>query len=156
MILFGLIFTSVFFLDWVTKFFVRSKLALGSEIPLTSFFSLTHVENTGVAFGFFQGYNHIFLFSGFLIAGFMFWFAYKTYQEDRITTYFLGMVLGGAMGNLLDRVMYGRVTDFLHFFVGSWSWPDFNVADAAICTGSILILIRHFFHIPKNNSSRDA
>ncbi len=128
---------------------VRSRLPLGSEMNLLPFFSLTHVENTGIAFGLFQGQNTLFIVSGIFLSGVLIWMAYQARKEDPLLPLVFGLVLSGAWGNLTDRIWYGRVTDFLDFYIGNHHWPAFNVADSAICVGAVLLLIQNFRHPTK-------
>lgn len=129
-------------LDFLTKAIVRHFLILGQEIPLLPFFSLVHVENTGVAFGLFQNRNALLAGLGLLLAAGLAVYGARMLRHDRISGLALAGVVGGAVGNLIDRVWFGRVTDFLDFFVGSLHWPAFNVADSAICVGAAVLLLR--------------
>lgn len=122
--------------DQMTKLLVEEKLRLGLEIPIVSgLFSLTRVHNTGVAFGMAQGNN---LLTGFLALGILIfagWMARDWDWRKRWIQVVAGLVAGGAVGNLIDRVRLGYVLDFLDFHYGAWSWPAFNLADAAISVG---------------------
>lgn len=131
-------------LDVLTKTLVREKLPLGAEIHLLPFFSLVHVKNTGIAFGMFQQMNFFFIFLGLAVAGGIFYYGIRLYKEDPFAGVVLAGVLGGAMGNLADRVFFGNVTDFLDFYVGVHHWPAFNVADSAICVGAGLLIVQSF------------
>ena len=128
--------------DQITKFLVEGKMREGLEIPILSgLFSLTRVHNTGVAFGMAQGNN---LLTGLLALGILIFAAWMAREWDwrkRWVQVVAGLVAGGAVGNLIDRMRVGYVIDFLDFHYGSWSWPAFNVADAAISIGvGILVL----------------
>lgn len=132
----------IFFIDVITKFLVRSKLAVGAEISICPFFSLTHVENTGVAFGMFQNQNMFFLVMGTVLSVVIIWMGIKTIKEkDFLSAFSFALVLGGAWGNLRDRLLLGRVTDFLDFYWREHHWPSFNVADSAICVGAGLLML---------------
>lgn len=150
MVLFSLILSGVYLADLLTKIAVRRFMPLGSEIKLLPFFSLTHVENTGIAFGLFQGNNGALIVMGVAVMGFIGWLSYRLYHEDRPSALALAGILGGALGNLTDRLVYGRVTDFLDAFIGRHHWPTFNVADSAICVGAALLVIRSFRSPPKS------
>jgi signal peptidase II len=139
-----LVFILVYGTDIFTKILVRSKMFVGEEIVLLPFFSLTHVKNTGVAFGLFQGMNHVFLGAGVLVASIVAYIGITSYSKDRFFSLILAGVLGGALGNLTDRVLHGQVTDFLDFYLGSYHWPVFNVADSSICVGAGLLFLHHF------------
>lgn len=137
------IFFSVFFLDWGTKAVVRAKLLLEQEIPVTPFFSWVHVQNTGIAFGLFPNQNIIFIVIGIGMTSFLLYVVRQMMREDRFSALVIAAVLGGAWGNLLDRIAYGAVTDFLDFHWGIHHWPAFNVADSAICVGATLLVLRN-------------
>ncbi len=152
MIVFGAISVSLFLLDLLTKALVRARMPLGSEIKILPFFSLVHLENTGIAFGLFQGKNHLFLIAGLIVTAAMVFLGYRLLREDRFSAYAMAAVLGGGLGNLTDRFLRGRVTDFLDFFWGAHHWPAFNVADSAICVGAALLIFRELIH--RKNVSR--
>lgn len=138
------IILGIYILDLVTKILIRSHLPLGAEISLLPFFSITHIENTGVAFGMFQGWNGVLLGLGLIIVSVVVVLGVKSLKTDRSFALILALVVGGALGNLTDRVFQGKVTDFLDFFIGNWHWPAFNVADSAICIGATLLIIYSF------------
>jgi len=140
---FGIVM-GVYLLDLATKWLVRSQLPLGAEIKVLPFFSLVHIQNSGIAFGLLQGNNLILLILGVLIASLIVWYSLNLMKTDKISALILGVVLGGAMGNLTDRIFFGRVTDFLDFYIGSAHWPAFNVADSAISVGAVLLIYRSF------------
>ena len=128
--------------DQITKFLVEGKMREGLEVPiLPGLFSLTRVHNTGVAFGMAQGNN---LLTGLLAFGILIfagWMAREWDWRKRWVQVVAGLVAGGAVGNLIDRIRVGYVIDFLDFHYGRWSWPAFNVADAAISIGvGVLVL----------------
>jgi signal peptidase II len=128
--------------DQITKFLVEGRMSEGLEFSiLPGLFSLTRVHNTGVAFGMAQGNN---LLTGLLALGILIfagWMAREWDWRKRWIQVVAGLVAGGAVGNLIDRMRVGHVIDFLDFHCGRWSWPAFNVADAAISVGvGILVL----------------
>ena len=128
--------------DQITKFLVEGKMREGLEIPIVSgLFSLTRVHNTGVAFGMAQGNN---LLTGLLALGILIfagWMAREWDWRKRWVQVVAGLVAGGAVGNLIDRMRVGYVIDFLDFHYGRWSWPAFNVADAAISIGVGMLVL---------------
>jgi signal peptidase II len=130
----------VYLLDVATKILIRTHLPLGGEVSVLPFFSLVHVTNTGVAFGLFQGRNYFVAVAGLVFSAFMVGAALRYRREDPFLTAVLGLILAGAWGNLTDRIVFGRVTDFLDFFWGVHHWPAFNVADSAICVGAALLI----------------
>jgi signal peptidase II len=134
-------------LDQWTKWLIERNVPLHGSIEiLPGLFYLSHVRNTGVAFGLFAtggiGWGSILLTVAVLAAGgFAAWFFGRTPDDERLLLFALALVLGGAVGNLIDRVTTGAVTDFLAVYLGSYRWPDFNVADSAISVGVVLIAI---------------
>ena len=121
---------------------VRTSIPLGSEIECLPFFSLIHIKNTGMAFGLFQGRNWLFIIIGIILIGIIVVAGINFWKSDRLTSMVFALVLGGALGNMTDRIVYGKVTDFLDFFIGSYHWPAFNVSDSAITVGAILMILR--------------
>ncbi len=121
------------FLDQLTKFFAKT---LASSIEITSFFSLTYRTNDGAIWGMMQGYNWLFgLVSILAIAGIIYFF---NKEELKIwPQVFLALILAGAMGNLVDRLIYGYVIDFIEFSF----WPTFNLADSFITIGVLSMVI---------------
>jgi signal peptidase II len=129
----GLIITV---LDQVTKYVVRLTFAVGESRPVIhGFFDLTYVRNTGAAWGILGGQNaSLTILSVVMLAAILFFrrsFLSDTW-EHRVA---LGLMVGGIVGNLMDRLRLGWVTDFLDFHWSGYHWPSFNVADAAICIG---------------------
>jgi signal peptidase II len=136
---FASISAAVLLLDQTTKLLVVRHLPLGETWPLLPVLSLTHVQNTGAAFGFMQNSNPFFVASTLLILGFLAW-SHKQLSAERGAALGLALLWGGALGNLLDRLRLGRVTDFLDFHWRHWHWYTFNVADSAISIAIALIL----------------
>ena len=141
-------FLIVLVLDLATKIAIDMQLSYADRIPvIPGFFYLTHVRNTGAAFGLFsdapQVYRLTFFISVSLIAvGIIVSFFRKLSPGDRLAALALGLILGGAIGNLIDRIFRQEVVDFLHFRLWrGYSWPDFNVADSAIVVGVGLLVL---------------
>ncbi|HME33077.1 MAG TPA: signal peptidase II [Terriglobales bacterium] len=143
---FFLIAGVVLLLDRVAKWAVARDIALHDSVTvIPGFFHLTHVQNTGAAFGLFAessaqwkvGALVSFSVVALVIVSGLLW---KNGHALSTTTIALSLILGGATGNLWDRMMTGRVVDFLDFYVGSYHWPAFNVADSAIVVGAILLV----------------
>jgi signal peptidase II len=136
----------IFFLDQWTKNWIIENLSLYEKISISNFFNLTHQQNTGAAFSFLAeagGWQRWFLsIVAMIVSGYI---AYWLYELRNSTQWFLiyglSLVLGGALGNVFDRIRLGYVTDFLQVFIGSWPFPSFNIADAAITIGAIFIII---------------
>ncbi|MBL7158279.1 MAG: signal peptidase II [Candidatus Omnitrophica bacterium] len=129
--------------DQASKFFISSNLNLNEPVPvIQNFFHLALVHNTGVAFGLLK--NSTLFFAGISLVAVLFIIFYLTRRTDKNFTFKLGltMILGGAIGNLIDRVRLGYVIDFLDFLV----WPVFNIADSCITIGAVLILVSIFIH----------
>ena len=140
--------TIIVVLDQLTKLIVRKSLMLGeSHTLIPGFLDLTHVQNTGAAFGILgdlPAMVRLPLFLGVAVFAIVALASYlREIRSDETTVAAaLGGILGGAFGNLIDRVRYGEVVDFLHLHYRGWDWPMFNVADSAITVGVVLVLIR--------------
>jgi signal peptidase II len=136
----------VLVLDRFTKWIVASRLTLHDGVTvIPNFFRIVHVENPGAAFGLFAESSHewrlailiIFSLLALAIVATLLW---RTSHMVSTTGTALSLILGGALGNLWDRVIAGHVTDFLEFHIGSYYWPSFNVADSAIVVGALLLV----------------
>jgi signal peptidase II len=142
---------AVIVLDLATKAWVVSIFREGQEVPVTSFFSLVLAYNTGAAFSFLAGHDgwQRWLFTGIAIVAsvFLVWMIRR--GGHRLLMCGLALILGGALGNLWDRLMEGRVTDFLLFHYAGWSFPAFNVADSAISIGAAMLILDSFRKEPK-------
>jgi signal peptidase II len=135
-------------LDQLSKEWIARSLGYADEIPvIEGFFHITHVRNPGAAFGVLAASPEpvrLFFFVGVTLVaiGLIFSFYRKLAPGDRFSALSLGLILGGAVGNLIDRVRHGEVVDFLHFRLwGGYTWPDFNLADSFIVVGVILLVI---------------
>ena len=135
-------------LDQVSKWVVDSSMQLYQSIPLVPYFNLTYVRNTGAAFSFLSeagGWQRWF-FAGLAIVisiVIAVWLA-RLKQHETLLAVALSLVLGGAIGNLIDRLAYGYVLDFLDVYYQTWHWPAFNIADSAITLGVVLMLLESF------------
>lgn len=131
-------------LDQITKLWVVSSLRLHESIPLLPFFSLTYVQNTGAAFSFLAGaggwQRWFFLVLAVAASAAILVWLWRLRENQGLVAGALSLVLGGALGNFIDRARLGYVIDFLDFHYQQWHWPAFNVADAAITCGVILLL----------------
>ena len=134
---------TILFLDQTSKIAIEILLPLGHSVPLLSCFALTHVQNTGAAFGIFAQSNKLFIGLTFVILALL----VKMHKELTAPGVWgrtgIALVWGGAVGNLVDRIRNGAVTDFLDVFWHAWHWPAFNVADSAISVGVGLLLIQN-------------
>lgn len=132
----------VIVVDQITKYFVATRLALFDSIPVIDHFNLVRLHNTGAAFSMFNT-AHPALFivlSVGVSAGIMIWLRSNRYGQ-LLTALAFVFVLGGALGNAIDRATRGYVVDFVQFFVGDWSFAAFNVADMAISLGAGLMIL---------------
>lgn len=138
---------AVVLLDRLTKAWVRHHYALGESHRVTSWFYLTYIENTGTAFGFFQGNNKALAIFAFIILMAILYGARGLSERGGFWGALgVALVLGGAVGNIIDRIHFGRVIDFLDFRV----WPVFNIADTAISIGMLFVFIGIFGKEPPN------
>jgi signal peptidase II len=145
--LFSLIIILATAIDQITKGLILSKIDLHGSVPVISgFFNIVHTRNRGMAFGLFnnpdQGMAFYFLTGAsvfaILLIGFWF-FRLKEYEKPLIPG--LASILGGALGNLIDRMRFGEVIYFLDIQIGSYHWPAFNIADSCITVGTIWVVI---------------
>jgi signal peptidase II len=134
----------VIILDIVTKAIIVHKVAYHESIRVLPFINIVHIENRGAAFGLFADFGNIFFIAVSIIA-ILFILYYLKAVQKRLEIISLSLVLGGAVGNLIDRIRIGKVTDFIDFYVNNWHWPSFNVADSALTVGIILFLWANIF-----------
>jgi len=144
--------TIVILLDQLTKITITRLFTYGESDPVTSFFNLVLVYNKGAAFSFLAqsaGWQRYF-FTGIGIAAALFIiYLLKKNAGQRLFCSALALILGGAIGNVIDRIAYGHVIDFLDFHVAGWHWPAFNVADSAICIGAVLFVLDELRRVNK-------
>ena len=141
-------------LDQITKYAVRIFFPLGeSKTVLYSFFNLTYVRNTGAVWGWFQHQNEWLALVSLAVIFLIVFFYYYLINGQVICSVAIGCITGGIIGNLIDRIRLGWVTDFLDFYWNDSHWPSFNIADSAICVGvcfylltSLLPVCRSFCH----------
>jgi signal peptidase II len=119
------------FADQLTKQIIARTLALGEKVDIVGPFSIRHVENSGIAFGFFSSRTTVVIAVTTIAVAWMLWFFARAARRHPVLPVALGLVLGGSVANLVDRVRLGRVTDFLDLE----AWPAFNLADAFIVVG---------------------
>lgn len=152
--LFGLFVTAAIIVvaDQVTKWWILDTFVLyETRTVIPGFFNLTSIRNTGAAFGLLAGndggWRPWFFGAIALVALTAIFFLFKHYrQRGTIFVYALACIAGGAVGNLIDRIRFGSVVDFLDFYIGRYHWPAFNVADSAIVVGVGLFLLGSFVH----------
>lgn len=129
-------------LDQATKWFFAQALSYGESWKvIPGFFDLTLVHNTGGAFGLLSQKTSIFIFLSLVTVVLLLIFYRKYADANTWIVWPFGLVLGGAIGNLIDRIRLGYVIDFLDFYFKQWHWPAFNVADSAICVGLFVLAL---------------
>tara|TARA_B100000963_G_scaffold336047_1_gene330752 strand:- start:741 stop:1220 length:480 start_codon:yes stop_codon:yes gene_type:complete len=141
-----IIFFSIILFDQLTKLLVIKNFQLYESILILPFFNLTFVVNYGFAFGFLNNssLNQIIVICViFLIIAYFLFLLFKT--QDQFFRFSLILVLSGAVGNFIDRVIHGFVIDFIDIYLGSYHWPAFNIADSSITLGFILIMFNILF-----------
>ena len=151
---------AVIVLDQITKAVITEKLFMyGSYKVIDGFFSLVYVMNPGAAFGFLAGAPEIFRYLFFISVTVLailliIYYILKSKSQDVLMVISLTLIFGGAVGNLIDRIRFGAVVDFLDFYIGAWHWPAFNAADSAISIGAVLMIWEMLVSRKKTSSSR--
>ncbi len=140
--IFFLVSLFIFALDQLTKYFIKTHVGPFDVVRVTSFFNIVHVLNTGSAFGMFRSLGNLFFIVVTLSAMALLIFLALKDSDNRFA---FALILGGAAGNLADRILFGHVIDFLDFYAGAHHWPAFNVADSALTIGISLLLIKTVF-----------
>ncbi len=152
----------ILLLDQWTKSMVVEKLPLYHRVEvIQGFFNLTHVRNTGGAFGIFGGQKSstgslVFVIVSLIAIGAIIFLFIKIKESERTLALSFSLVLSGALGNLIDRLRYGEVVDFLDFHLSDYHWPAFNVADSAICIGIGLLALELLRRDHKANDKSQA
>ncbi len=146
----------IIFFDQLSKYVVMQKVSLHETIPIfDGFFNIVHIYNRGAAFGFLNRSDIEWQFWLFLVATIVaviiIYYLVRTAQFSFTLFIALGLVLGGAIGNLVDRIRFRAVLDFLDFYVDKWHWPAFNIADIAICLGAFLTCLSMFINEREKN-----
>lgn len=136
--------------DQFTKVLIVGYFQLGDSTLVTSFFNLVRAHNTGAAFSFLNGASGwqrwFFTAIGVAAAALIFWLL-RSHASQRLFSFALAFILGGAIGNVFDRVLYGHVVDFLDFHWRNWHFPAFNVADSAITIGAACLILDEFLRV---------
>lgn len=122
-------------MDQFSKVLIRRLFSPGQSISILGFFKITHVKNPGAAFGLLPNHQLIFSITTFVVVVLIFFYYRRLKPSERAVKFALGLELGGAVGNLVDRLFFGQVTDFLDFRI----WPVFNLADIAIVAGLLVL-----------------
>jgi len=151
--------------DRLTKLAVLRHLEPGAWVPVFPGLALTHVHNSGIAFSLFDGGGplarlalHAVILGAVVVIA---WMLVQHGHAQPVAGFGFGLILGGAVGNLIDRVSYGWVVDFVHLWIRvgarTWSWPDFNVADSAITVGAVVLILHELLgHRSENGKTPDA
>ena len=146
-----LIFFTLIFFDYVSKLWAIENLFINyKSIELTSFLSMTPVWNSGISFGFFQDSGELgrYGFTIFAIAVSV-WLIYSSIKLPRYSSLGFILIASGAIGNAIDRILYGKVVDFIDFHIEDLHWPAFNLADTVIFIGATLFLYNQIFTIER-------
>ena len=134
-------------LDLYSKHLIQQHFVYGEHVPVTGFFDLVRYHNTGAAFSFLAnagGWQHGFFTAVSTLASVVMLYLILKHPQQSLFCLGLALVLGGALGNLYDRLTLGYVVDFLLVYYQQWAWPAFNVADSAICVGVGLLMLDSF------------
>jgi len=143
-LIFFLVSLSIVLLDQITKFFIRNSMSIGESIPvIKNIFHITYVTNVGASFGIMQGKITLLIWLSIIVIGIIL-FYYDKIQEKKSLQIFFGLILGGTLSNLIDRLLFGFVIDFFDFRI----WPVFNIGDSCICIGMVFLMI---YFIRKEN-----
>jgi signal peptidase II len=144
---YALLVVAILVLDRWTKALVLDRFDLNASVSvIDGFFNITYVRNTGVAFGIFSSISSpvksivLSIFTACAAVA-VITYSYRSPLRNRLLQVALALILGGALGNLYDRLAYGYVVDFLEFYLGNYHWPAFNIADSAISTGVVLLAL---------------
>jgi signal peptidase II len=138
--------------DQVTKTLIADQFRLGDTQRITSFFNLVRVHNTGAAFSFLAGASGwqrwFFVALGAVATVFIVWML-RRHGEQRLFSLALSLILGGALGNVIDRLLHGHVIDFIQLHAGGWYFPSFNLADSAISIGAALLILDELLRVKR-------
>lgn len=148
-----LLATVIVLADQATKIAIERMFNFGDVRPVTSFFNLVLTYNKGAAFSFLAnagGWQDEFLTVVGVLASLFIIYLLARHGTQKLFSLSLAMILGGAIGNVIDRVAYGHVIDFLDFHYAGWHWPAFNVADSAIVGGAILLIVDELLRVRKS------
>ena len=139
--------------DQFTKVLILGYYRLGDATYVTSFFNVVRVHNAGAAFSFLAnagGWQRwLFTGIGIIAAIFIIWML-KSHPGQKLFSFALACILGGAIGNVIDRTLYGYVVDFLDFHVAGWHFPAFNVADSVISIGAVCLILDELLRVRKS------
>lgn len=139
----------VIIIDLGTKYLASQNLTYGQPVEVLPFFNLTLLHNYGAAFSFLSNSNttwQVVVLSGIalIVAIVIFVWLTRLPKNKNLTACALALILGGALGNVYDRMIHGYVVDFLDFHINNYHWPAFNIADSAICIGAVILILMSF------------
>jgi signal peptidase II len=139
--------------DQFTKTLIVGYYKLGDSTPVTSFFNIVRAHNTGAAFSFLAGaggwQRWFFTGIGAIATIFILWML-RSHHAQKLFAFALACILGGAIGNVIDRLIHGYVVDFLDFYYGTWHFPAFNVADSAITVGACCLILDEILRVKRS------
>ena len=140
-------------LDQFTKTLIIGNYQLNDSRTVTSFFNLVRVHNSGAAFSFLAGASGwqrwFFVGLGIVASGFIVWML-RSHGGQKLFGWALALILGGAIGNVVDRLLHGYVVDFIQVHAGGWYFPSFNVADSAISVGAVLLIVDELLRVRRS------
>ena len=143
----------VVLLDQLSKTVIVGMFQLYDSRAVTSWFNLVRVHNSGAAFSFLAGASGwqrwFFVGMGTLASGFIVWML-KKHPTQKLFCFAIGMILGGAVGNVVDRLLHGHVVDFIQLHYGGWFFPSFNLADSAITLGAICLILDELLRVRRS------
>jgi signal peptidase II len=138
--------------DQFTKTLILGYYKLGDSTPVTSFFNIVRVHNTGAAFSFLAnagGWQRWFFTGVGAVATIFILWMLRSHHSQKLFSFALACILGGAIGNVIDRLLHGYVVDFLDFYVKGWHWPAFNLADSVIFIGAACLILDEILRVKR-------
>ena len=152
-----IIIAAIIALDQWSKWAIKTSFNLYQSKPvIQDLLHFTYVTNDGMAFGLsFPGGKHVLLIMTILLTGFIVGFLWKEKNGHPLIKYGLALILSGAIGNLIDRLLYGKVVDFLDLMIGNFHWYIFNIADSSVTIGMILFII-HSIYIEQKKTNDES
>ena len=153
-----IIIVAIIALDQWSKWAIKTSFNLYQSKPvIQDLLHFTYVTNDGMAFGLsFPGGKHVLLIMTILLTGFIMGFLWKEKNGHPLIKYGLALILSGAIGNLIDRMLYGKGVDFLDLMIGNFHWYIFNIADSSVTIGMILFIIHSIYIEKKTNDELTA
>jgi signal peptidase II len=155
----AVIAVTLLLIDQVTKQWIVNHYALFEGFEVTSFFNIVRVHNPGAAFSFLADaggwQKYFFTVLAFVVSAYLLWMMWQA-PNDRRQCLALGLIVSGAIGNVIDRLRFGYVVDFLDVHVAGMHWPAFNVADSCICVGAVLLIWDEFAKMQAAKKLKDA